>query len=93
MKFDLVPQLATQDPRDVNRVVGKFGRWTYVREDYAVRRVAFEDILVASGAPRPPVDAFATETNHLYPVWWGPGGAYENAFARLHKVGRGNFCG
>ena len=45
-------------------MVCKFGRWPYVREHYAVRRVVFEAILVGLGVPRPPVDAFATETNH-----------------------------
>ena len=80
--------LATQDPREVNRVVSKFGRWPYVREDYAVRRVVFEDM--GLGVPRPLVDAFATETNHLGSVWWG-----QEAIMRmlLHKVGKGSFCG
>ena len=55
VKFDLVKHLATQDPREVNRVVCKFGRWPYVREDYAVRRVVFKDILVVLGVPRPPL--------------------------------------
>ena len=85
MKFDLVKHLATQEPREVNRVVCKFGRWPYVREDYAVRREVFEDILVGLGVPDPPVDAFATEANHLCPVWWGPGGEHEDAFAQSWK--------
>ena len=46
VKVDLVKHLETQEPREVNRVVCKFGRWPYVREDYAVRRVVFEDDLV-----------------------------------------------
>ena len=82
VKFDLVKHLATQEPREVNQVVCKFGRWPYVREDYAVRREVFEDILLGLGVPDPPVDAFATESNHLCPVWWGPGGEHENAFAQ-----------
>ena len=85
VKFDLVKHLATQDPREVNRVVCKFGRWPYVREDYAVRREVFEDILLGLGVPNPPVDAFATESNHLCPVWWGPGGEQENAFVQSWK--------
>ena len=76
VKFDLMKHLATQEPREVNRVVCKFGRWPYVREDYAVRREVFEDILVGLGVPGPPVDAFATEANHLFSVWWGPGGEH-----------------
>ena len=74
-----------QEPREVNRVVCKFGRWPYVREDYAVRREVFEDILLGLGVPDPPVDAFATEANHLCPVWWGPGGEHEDAFAQSWK--------
>ena len=69
VKFDLVKHLARQDSREVNRVVCNFGRWPYVREDYAVWRVVFEDILVGLGVPRPPVDAFATESNNLCSVW------------------------
>ena len=42
----------------------------------------FEDILVGLGVPRPPVDAFAMEANHLCSVWWGPGGEHENAFTQ-----------
>ena len=85
VKFDLVQQLATQDPREMNRVLCKFGRWPYVREDYAVRREVFEDILVGLGVPDPPVDEFATEANRLCPVWWGSGGEHENAFAQSWK--------
>ena len=33
-------------------------------------REVFEDILVGLGVPDPPVDAFATEANHLCPIWW-----------------------
>ena len=80
MKFDLVKHLATQNPREVNRVVCKFGRWPYVRKDYAVRREVFEDILMGLGVFEAPVDAFATDTNRLFPVWWGTGGEHENAF-------------
>ena len=82
--------LATQEPREVNRVVCKFGRWPYVREDYAVRREVFEDILLGLGVSEPPVDAFATKANHLCPVWW-----VQEASVRmpLHKVGRDNSCG
>ena len=50
-----------------------------------MRRVVFEDILVDVVVPRPPVDAFAMETNHLRSVWWGPGGEHENAFAQSWK--------
>ena len=85
VKFDLVQHLATQEPREVNQVVYKFGCWPYVREDYAVRREVFEEILVGLGVPDPPVDAFATEANHLCPVWWGPGGEHEDAFAQSWK--------
>ena len=46
VKFYLVQHLATQEPREVNQVVCKFGRWPYVREDYPVQRVVFEDIHV-----------------------------------------------
>ena len=45
----------------------------------------FEAILVDLGLSEPPIDAFATETNHLCPVWWGPGGEHENAFAQSWK--------
>ena len=65
MKFDLVKHLATQEHREVNQVVCKFGRWPYVREDYSVRRVVFEAILVGLGVPSPPIDAFAMDINHL----------------------------
>ena len=34
-----------------------------------MRREVFEDILVGLGVSEPPVDAFATETNHFCPVW------------------------
>ena len=63
-------------------MVCKFGRWPYVREDYAVQRVVFEDILLVLGVPSPPIDVFATETHHLCSVWWGPGDEHENAFAQ-----------
>ena len=82
VKFDLVTHLATQESREVDRVVCKFGRWPYVREDYAVRREVFEDILVGLDVPNPPVDAFAMESNHLCSLWWGPGGERENAFTQ-----------
>ena len=48
-------------------------------------REVFEDILVGLGVPYPPVDAFATEANHLCPVWWVPGGEHEDAFAQSWK--------
>ena len=83
VKFDLVKHLATQDLREVNRVVCKFGHWRYVRKDYTVRREVFEDIFVSLGVPRPPVDAFATEINHLCPVWWAQGASM---IMLLHKV-------
>ena len=57
----------------------------YVRQGYAIRREVFEDILVGLGVPEPPVDAFATEANHLCPLWWGPGGEHEDAFAQSWK--------
>ena len=85
VKFDLVQHLATQDPKEVNCAVCKFGRWPYVREDYALRPEGFEDMHVGLGVSEPPIDAFATETNHLCPVWWGPGGEHENAFAQSWK--------
>ena len=85
VKFDLVQHLATHEPREVNQVECKFRRWPYVREDYAVRREVFEDILVGLGVPDPPVDAFATEANHLCPFWWGLGGEHEDAFAQSWK--------
>ena len=85
MKFDLVQHLAAQDPREVNRVVCKFGCWPFVREDYALWRVVLEDILVGLGVPRPPVDGFFTDNNHLCSVWWDPGGEHENAFAQSWK--------
>ena len=50
-----------------------------------MRRVVFEDILVRLGVPRPPVDVFATESNHLCSVWWGPGGEHEDAFTQRLK--------
>ena len=90
MKFDLVKHLATQDSREVNRVLCKFGRWLYVREDYAVRREVFEDILVGLGVSEPLIDVFVTENNHFCPVWCGPGGEHEEAFAQSWK---GHFCG
>ena len=90
MKFDLVQHVATQDPREVNRVVCIFGRWPYVGDDYAVRLEVFEDILVGLGVSEPPVDAFATKTYHLCKPWWA-----QVAITRmlLHKVGRDSFCG
>ena len=69
MKFDLVKRLATQEPGKVNRVLCKFGCWPFVREDNAVRREVFEDILVDLGLFQPLVDALATDTNYLCPVW------------------------
>ena len=90
VKFDLVKHLAIHEPRKVNRVVCKFGHWPYVREDYAIRREIFEDILVGLGVPEPPIDTFATEINHLCQC-----GEVQvaNMWMPLHKVGRGSFCG
>ena len=85
VRSDLVKHLATQEPREVSQVVCKCGCWPYVREDYAVWREVFEDILLGLGVPDLPVDAFATETNHLCSVWWGPGGEHEDAFAQSWK--------
>ena len=79
VKFDLLEHLARQDSREVNCVICKFGCWPYVREDHAVRREVFEDVLVGLGVPNPPIYAFAMKTNHLCPVWWGPGGEHEDA--------------
>ena len=50
-----------------------------------MRRVVFEYIIMGLGVPDPPVDAFATEANHLCSVWWGPGGEHEIAFAQSWK--------
>ena len=63
-------------------MVCNFVRWPYVREDYAVRRVVFEDILVGLGVPRPPVDAFATKPIIYVQCGGVPGGEHENDFVQ-----------
>ena len=77
--------LATQEPREVNQVVCKFGRWPYVREDYAMRREVFEDILVGLGVPDPPRGRVCHGSKSFMPSLVGPGGEHEDAFAQGWK--------
>ena len=90
MKFNLVEHFATQDPREGNRVVCKFGRLPYVREDHTVRREVFEDILLGLGVPEPPL----THSPWKLIIYVQCGGAREAIMRMpLHKVGRGTCCG
>ena len=90
MKFDLVQHLATQEPREVNQVVCKFGRWPYVREDYAVWREVFAEILVGLGVSDPPL----TRLPRRLIIYVQFGGVWAVSMRMLlHKVGRGSFCG
>ena len=91
MKFDLVKHLATQDSREVNRVVCKFGHWPYVREDYAMWRVVFEDIFLWGwGCPDPPLMCLPRKLI----IYVQCGGAQEASMRMLlHKAVKGSFCG
>ena len=84
LRINLLDFLATQSSVEgvVSSVKRQFGRWPYVREDYAVNHEWVEKIIFGLGEGEPEVDAFATSQNHRLPVWWGEGGVAEDAFVQ-----------
>ena len=77
-KFGMVSQVTqtvnSQGQRDA--VTCYYGRAPsrWLREDYFVRNDKVQEVISRLGVT-PDIDAFATQSNHRFARWWGPGSA------------------